>query len=162
MIIRKAVSTDAKQLAALMKHVEESNLMLFEPGERKTTSEQLQKRLLAMDEKSTVFVAEENNELTGYVFAIGEDVKRKQHSVYIVIGVQQYVRGRGTGTELLRAMEKWAIDKALRRIELTVIAHNKTAVVLYEKMGFNIEGVKRDSLYINSEYVNEYYMSKLI
>ncbi|ANU13132.1 GNAT family acetyltransferase [Planococcus halocryophilus Or1] len=162
MIIRKVVPADAEQLVALMKHVEESNHMLFEPGERKTTSEQLQKRLLTMDEKSTVFVAEEKNELTGYVFVIGEDVKRKQHSVYIAIGVQQYVRGRGTGTELLRAMEKWAIERALHRIELTVIAHNKTAVALYEKMGFNIEGVKRDSLYINSEFVNEYYMSKLI
>ncbi|EGA90427.1 acetyltransferase [Planococcus donghaensis MPA1U2] len=162
MTIRKAVQADAEQLAALMQHVEESNLMLFEPGERKITSGQLQKGLLSMDEKSTVFVAENQNELIGYLVVIRENIKRKQHSAYLVIGVHQDVRGSGIGTKLLFAMEKWATANALRRIELTVIAQNKKAIALYEKMGFKIEGVKRDSLHINSEFVNEYYMSKLI
>nr|WP_316046203.1 hypothetical protein [Planococcus glaciei] len=41
--IRKAVPADAERLVELIKEVEDSGLMLFEPGERKTKPEQLKK-----------------------------------------------------------------------------------------------------------------------
>lgn len=52
----------------------------------------------------------------------------------------------------------------IREIKLNdvVIAHNEVALSLYKKMGFEIEGVKRDSLYVDGEFVDEYYMSKLL
>lgn len=162
MIIRKAVPADAFQLSVLMKHVEESNFMLFEPGERKTTAEQLEKRLAAVGEESVVLVAEEESELTGYLFAMGEGVKRKRHSVYVALGIRQNERGKGRGTGLFLALEEWAKEKALHRIELTVLEHNKAAIALYEKMGFEAEGIKRDSLWMDGSYANELYMSKLL
>lgn len=162
MIIRKAIPTDAERLIVLMKHVEESKHMLYEPGERQTTSEQLEKRLTSSSEETVVFVAEEQTDLIGYLFAIGDTVKRKQHSVYLVIGVHQHCRAKGTGTQLLRAVETWAIDKMLHRIELTVLEKNTAAIALYKKMGFMVEGVKRDSICIDGEYANELYMAKLL
>lgn len=57
---------------------------------------------------------------------------------------------------------EWAKQKGLHRLELTVIAHNKCAVHVYEKLGFEIEGVKRDALYIDGVFVDELYMSKLL
>lgn len=162
MIIRKAVPKDAHQLAKLMKHVEESNYMLFEPGERKTTGEQLQDRLVAMNDKSTILLAEEESELKGYLFAINEGVNRKRHSVYIVIGLHQEQRGKGIGTQLFQALEQWATEKLTRRIELTVLEDNHAAIALYEKMGFEVEGIKRNSLVINGKYANELYMSKIL
>lgn len=59
-------------------------------------------------------------------------------------------------------MMDWAKKVHLHRLDLTVIAKNDAAIALYKKMGFEIEGVKRDSLLINNEFVDEYYMSKLI
>ncbi len=162
MNIRNAVPADADHLADLMKHVEKSGYMLFEAGERKTTSEQLQKRLVAMDLRSTVIVAEEQSKLTGYLFAINEEVNRKRHSVYVAIGIHKGERGKGIGTKLFLALEKWAKEKKLHRIELTVLEHNKAAIALYIKMGFEVEGIKRDSLLIDGKYVNELYMSKLL
>ncbi|GAE36015.1 acetyltransferase [Halalkalibacter akibai JCM 9157] len=50
----------------------------------------------------------------------------------------------------------------IHRLELTVVTRNEIGISLYQKMGFEIEGRKRDSLLINSEYVDEYYMSKLL
>lgn len=161
MIIRKAVPADAAPLIALMKHVEESNFMLFEPGERQTTAEQLQNRLLTLGEGSHVLVAEEENKLTGYLFAMGEDIKRKQHSVYVAMGVRQEGRGKGTGTRLFQALEEWAITMDLHRIELTVLEHNLSAIALYKKAGFEVEGLKRDSICIHGNYVNELFMAKL-
>jgi len=45
---------------------------------------------------------------------------------------------------------------------LTVVTQNKAGLSLYKKMGFEIEGTKRDSLFIDGKYVDEYYMSKLL
>ncbi|QQP13453.1 LD-carboxypeptidase [Lysinibacillus agricola] len=44
----------------------------------------------------------------------------------------------------------------------SVMANNTAGVALYEKMGFEIEGTKRHSLYVDGEYMDEYYMSKLL
>src|SRR5690606_14795719 len=131
MIVRKAIPADAFQLAELMKHVEDSNFMLFEPGERKTTAEQLEKRLAAIGEESVVLVTEEQAELTGYLFAIGDNVKRKRHSVYIAVGIRQSERGKGRGTELFHALVQWADYKGSRRIVLTVFELYKSAIGSY-------------------------------
>ena len=162
MTVRKAIPADAIELAKLMKHVEDSNLMLFEPGERKTTAEQLEKRLAAMGEDSVVLVTEEQKELTGYLFAMGEGVKRKRHSVYVAVGIRQSERGKGRGTGLFQTLEKWTAERDIHRIELTVLEHNLPAIALYKKMGFEIEGLKRDSIWMDGRYANELYMAKLL
>lgn len=53
------------------------------------------------------------------------------------------------------------MDNGVHRLELTVMENNESGVALYKKMGFDIEGMKRDSLY-DGQYINEYYMSKLL
>lgn len=40
--------------------------------------------------------------------------------------------------------------------------NNEAGIALYKKMGFDIEGIKRNSLYVDGQYINEYYMSKLL
>ncbi|MFD0770009.1 hypothetical protein ACFQZ1_14560 [Bacillus sp. CGMCC 1.60114] len=45
---------------------------------------------------------------------------------------------------------------------MTVMVHNEAGIALYKKSGFEIEGIKRHSLMIRGEFVNEYYMAKLI
>ena len=63
---------------------------------------------------------------------------------------------------MFEALDEWAMKKDIHRLELTVAANNKAGLRLYEKAGFQMEGTKRDSLYIDGQYVDEYYMSKLI
>lgn len=164
MVIRTAEPNDAKQLVDLMEEVERSNYMLFEPGERKTTVDQQRKRIEAMrrEETSTILVAEDNGELVGYLFAIGGNPTRAKHAVYLVIGVAESARGQGVGAKLFTTLEEWAKDQAIHRLELTVMVHNKAAIALYEKMGFEIEGTKRHSLVIDGNYVDEYYMAKIL
>ncbi|RFU65957.1 GNAT family N-acetyltransferase [Peribacillus glennii] len=164
MNIRKAVPDDAERLLQLMNEVDDSNLMLYGPGERKTSTEQMQLRIEAMNkvELSEILVAESGGKLAGYLMMIGNQQARIKHSIYLVVGVGSRFRGKGAGTMLLEAMEHWARQHHIHRIELTVIAHNETAFSLYKKMGFQVEGTKNDSLTIDGQYVDEYYMSKLI
>ena len=55
----------------------------------------------------------------------------------------------------------WSKENRITRIELTVRRSNILAISLYTKMGFIEEGIKRNSLYINSKYEDELYMAKI-
>ncbi|MGW9816576.1 GNAT family N-acetyltransferase [Staphylococcus cohnii] len=52
--------------------------------------------------------------------------------------------------------------KGLRRLELTVITTNTPAVKFYEKLGFKIEGIKHESIYMDQNFYDELYMSMMI
>ena len=163
-LVRIAEPNDAKQLVNLIEQVEKSNFMLFGPGERKISIEQQMNRINAMKEEksSAILVAEDNGQLAGYLVAIGGNPTRAKHAVYLVIGIEESSRGQGIGTGLFTKVEEWAKDQGVHRLELTVMVHNEAGIALYKKKGFEIEGVKKHSLFIEGKYVDEYYMAKLI
>ncbi|WP_433775382.1 N-acetyltransferase family protein [Bacillus wiedmannii] len=164
MLIREIKIEDAENFLNLITEVEaKSNFMLMEAGERKTTSEQQRKHIdsLGQQNNSTIFVAEQEGNLIGYLIAIGGSVKRNKHSVYIVVGILEQNRGLGIGTALFQHVEEWAKSNHISRLELTVVTKNEAGLALYKKSGFEIEGTKRNSLMVDRTYYNEYYMSKL-
>ena len=165
MLIRIIQLDDAKQLLNLRKKLDqETQFMLFEPGERTTTVEEQREQIqrLLLQENSTIFVVEHNGQLVGYLEAVGGQLRRIRHSVHIVIGILQDFTGQGIGGQLFAALEEWAHQKSITRLELTVMTHNQAGLALYKKRGFTIEGTKKHSLLINGQYVDEYYMAKLL
>lgn len=163
MDIRKAVHHDVKALRDVMARVEESGFMMANPGERQLSVAQVEKMITALQtETSALFVAEKEQEIVAYFIVQQEKMARTRHRASIVIGVDESMRGQGVGTKLFEAGFTWAKAHHVHRLELTYIAYNDAAGALYRKMGFIEEGIKRDSLYINGEYVNEYYMSRLL
>ncbi len=165
MIIRTIREDDAEHFLNLCKQLDiETQFMLLEPGERTTTLEEQRDRiaLLQRYENHTILVAEQDNQLVGYLEASGGTFKRSTHTVYIVIGILQAFTGHGIGTLLFQRLEEWAKQKNIHRLELTVMTHNKEGIALYKKQGFAIEGIRRDALLINGHHIDEYYMSKLL
>ena len=164
-IIREIQERDAANFLSLCKRLDEENkFMMLEPGERKTTIEEQRNRIrdILSRDNQAIFLAEEDGMLVGYLGAMGGNFARNKHSAYIVIGILERFTGRGLGTALFGALEEWAKERKLHRLELTVMVHNQRGVGLYQKMGFAIEGTKRDSLLVDGSYVDEYYMAKLI
>lgn len=165
MIIRTIRKSDAEQFLKLCRQLDaETQFMLLEPDERKTTLEEQQTQIdmLLRQENQTIFVAEQDNQLVGYLAASGGTFKRSRHSAYLVIGILQAFSGQGIGTQLFQRLEEWAQHKHIHRLELTVMAHNTRGIALYKKQGFTIEGTRRHALLINGHYIDEYYMSKLL
>lgn len=83
MVVREARVTDADKLVRLIQQVEtESEFMLMEAGERQMTPEQQGQRIESCkkSENSSIFVAEKDNQLIGYLFAIGGNARRVKHS----------------------------------------------------------------------------------
>jgi ribosomal protein S18 acetylase RimI-like enzyme len=109
-----------------------------------------------------VLVAEGDDELAGYLEAEGGAFRRNRHAAYIIIGVRQGYAWRGIGTALFQAAEAWARKQGLRRLELTVMVHNVAGLGLYQKMGFTIEGTRRDSLLEDGTFVDEYALAKIL
>ncbi|MGE7945907.1 N-acetyltransferase family protein [Lysinibacillus sp. NPDC093688] len=164
MLVREAIGKDAEQVIAVIKNAEESNFMLFRPGERKLETEQFTKFIdnLNNNNHSALFIAEIEKTVVGYLIVQGNHMPSSvSHRAYIVVGIHSEYRGRKIGTALFSHLDDWAKEKGMHRLELTVMANNTAGIALYKKMGFEIEGTKRHSLYVDGEYMDEYYMSKL-
>jgi RimJ/RimL family protein N-acetyltransferase len=55
----------------------------------------------------------------------------------------------------------WSSSVELHRLELTVHTTNLRALNLYLRQGFQVEGVRRHSLRVDGQYVDEYLMSRI-
>ncbi len=165
MLIRTIRPDDADQFVHLQLQLDnETQFMMYEPGERIITVEGQRKqieRILSQDNQ-TILVAEREGQLVGYLSATGGRYKRSRHSAYIVVGILQAFTRQGIGTQLFMAMEEWASQHHLHRLELTVMTHNQAGLALYKKQSFEIEGVKKHTIFMNGQYVDEYTMAKLL
>lgn len=65
----------------------------------------------------------------------------------MVTYIHQDFQNVGLGTAMLAKLIELAKKEGLHRIGLNVVADNKRAVRLYQKMGFKIEGVMKDAYF---------------
>ncbi|NLJ30716.1 MAG: GNAT family N-acetyltransferase [Clostridiales bacterium] len=87
---------------------------------------------------------------------------RLRHSGGIGIQVHRDYQGMGAGQKLMEAIldlaDNWLM---LVRVELGVYTCNEKAIRLYEKMGFEREGIKRKAAIRNGEYADELMMARI-
>lgn len=87
---------------------------------------------------------------------------RRRHVGQIGMAVRDDWQGKGAGSALMQAM----IDLAdqwlnLSRIELEVYTDNESAIHLYKKFGFAIEGTHPRFAFREGEFVDVYAMARL-
>jgi RimJ/RimL family protein N-acetyltransferase len=165
MLVRTILPDDAEQFLYLCLRLDnETPFMLLEPGERTASVAEQRARIeeLLRRDNSTIFVAEHDGQLVGYLGAEGGYFKRNHCNVYIVVGILKSFSGQGLGTRLFIMLEEWARQRHLHRLELTVMTHNQAGIALYTKRGFTIEGTRKQALCIDGQYIDEYYMAKLL
>lgn len=87
---------------------------------------------------------------------------RRAHAAGVGMGVHDDHRGKGIGTALLREITD-AADQWLRieRLELTVFADNLQAIRLYERFGFEQEGVLRNYAFRAGAFADAHLMARL-
>ncbi|MEJ8555045.1 GNAT family N-acetyltransferase [Tepidibacter sp. Z1-5] len=163
MIIRNIENKDAESFFYMLKKLDSENkFMMYEPNERKTSIGEIISKIEDIHKSgSLTLVVEKNNKIIGFLSANRGFANRIKHSAYIVIGLLKDYTGMGIGTKLFKELDNWALGNDITRLELTVMVHNKNAVKLYKKMGFKIEGIKKKSLIIDEQYIDEYYMAKI-
>lgn len=164
---RNLKTEEAQEFWNLMNQLDyETKYMLYEPGERKEKANNiaaLESRIRStLEGDDLLLVAEADNKLVGYISADKGFVNRIAHSAYIVVGILKEYSNRGIGTEFFKRLDAWAQEKKITRLELTVVCENEAAKHLYEKSGFEIEGIKRNSVFVDGRYLDEYYMGKIV
>ena len=164
MIIRKIKEEDSEKLLNMLKNLDyETKNMMYEPGERKTSIEEMKINIRNIyDSNSLMLIVEEDGNIIGFLSAERGFANRIKHSAYIVIGILKDYRGKKIGTKLFKELMDWALGNDITRLELTVMTHNEGAIKLYKEMGFKIEGLKENSLMVDGKYINEYYMAKIL
>lgn len=99
---------------------------------------------LSMRETDRIFVAEnKSHTFLGYLW-IGEGsnmMTEKKHGFIYDIFVKKEFRGKGIGKILLEKAQSYCREKGYSRILLMVAVNNKTALGLYNKMGFKAEQI---------------------
>ncbi len=117
-------------------------------------------------ENAIVLVALDNNRIVGHLqISIGTSPPFRATGdlfIYLHKDYQDY-QNLGLGAALMSGGIRAARDRHLHRVELTVVADNRRAVHLYEKVGFRREGVKRENyLGEDGKYHDEIIMGILL
>ena len=162
--VRAGSEADAEHVLALRAAIfAETEFMLWEPAEFKDTAADEARRIERLNAapKSRFLVAIEGAGLVGFCAAMGGPVNRLRHSATLALGVLRSHWGKGIGSALLGQVAQWSKTAGVTRLELTVHTSNLRATNLYLRCGFQIEGLRRKSLYVNGRYVDEYLMSNV-
>lgn len=164
MVIRRAETRDIEAFWQMQNGLDyETSYMMLEPGERQKDYSIIENVInQSINGNSLLLFAEEDGEIVGYLSAQRGRYNRLKHCAYIVVGIRRAFQGKGVGTKFFAELDAWAKENQLKRLELTVMCPNKAARHLYEKSGFEIEGIKKCSMLVDGEYVDEYYMAKLL
>ena len=87
---------------------------------------------------------------------------RRHHAAAVGLTVHEDWHGKGVGSALMRAglnlADNWL---GLTRLELEVYTDNEAAIRLYERFGFEREGLLRQHVYRDGHYVDSYTMARL-
>lgn len=145
----------------------ETPFMMYEPDERKKKTTDISDLRSKIDDAVTgndfLLIAEESDgKIVGYIWAERGKLNRILHTAYIVVGIREAYRHQGIATEFFKRLDEWARKNSIVRLELTVECANTVARHLYEKNGFVVEGRRMKSMKLGNEFVDEFYMAKLL
>ncbi|QOR68087.1 GNAT family N-acetyltransferase [Cytobacillus suaedae] len=164
-VIRSAKDSDAEQLSEVRLQIDgETENMDREKGEA-YIDEGGFKGIIKVDTDhlhNLFLVAEVDGRIVGFSRCDGDTLKRTSHKVEFGVCVLKEFWGHGIGKSLLKESICWADYNGLKKITLNVLETNEKAIKLYEKYGFEIEGVlRRDKLLSDGNYYNTIIMGRI-
>ncbi|SFB11735.1 MULTISPECIES: GNAT family N-acetyltransferase [unclassified Bacillus (in: firmicutes)] len=163
-MIRSAVEEDAKNLSEVRLQIDgETENLEREKGEA-YIDESGFKQIIKDDTESInnqFLVADVDGRIVGFSRCAGSKLKRNAHKVEFGVCVLKEFWGYGIGKEFLKESIRWADSNGIKKITLTVLETNEKAIKLYEKYGFETEGIlKKDKLLSDGNYYNTILMGR--
>ena len=152
MVLREARETDATTLRRLKRQVfsETHNLLqsLVDYDYDVEEERHLIRRYRYLD-NSCLLLALRGRDAVGFLTLQGSPLARNRHVVQLGIAVQKELWGLGIGRDLMDRGLQWARENPIvRKISLLVYSDNDRAIEMYERYGFQKEGLLRKEVYI--------------
>jgi len=107
------------------------------------------------------YLAVAGGEVVGWCDILPVLGEARAHVGILGVGLVPHARHQGIGGRLMKATIAKAWTKGMTRIELTVRTDNLNAKALYERLGFQLEGVKRKSFLVDGAYHDAFAMALL-
>lgn len=99
-----------------------------------------------------------DGEMIGY-FRLS-NYSRENRNIYIGADIEESHRGRGLGYQsYLSMMANLFTVRKLNKITLEVLSTNERAYKLYKKLGFSVEGTKRQEVWRKNTWIDSIIMS---
>ena len=160
--IRSARPGDARALARLLDAIaaETEVTLLMQPGE--ITAREWRRHIAAAEEHDTSLFLSAwlGRRLVGNLGMVADPHPASAHVRVLGMSVAQDCRGLGVGGALLETALARAQEHGAAKVELSVFAHNATALAFYERHGFMGEGLRRRQLVRAGEYHDEVLMAR--
>lgn len=137
--MRHARPSDAYAVAQLLRQAAQTGFSLHD-------IEEIDEAEIARDLAEGLglrIVVERGDQLAGYLTIVPGSTRVLSRTGDLQLVVDEQLRGKGIGAELMRHALAWADGGALDRIEIFVRATNEPAISLYKRFGFVQEGVLR-------------------
>ena len=116
-------------------------------------------RLLLSGEGVQRFAITPEHEVVGWCDITRNRMEGFRHAARLGMGVLPAYRGAGLGRRLLTDTIDAAREMGIERVELEVFASNESAVALYRKLGFVVEGTKTHARKLDGEYDDDLIMA---
>ncbi|MDN3954281.1 GNAT family N-acetyltransferase [Sporolactobacillus laevolacticus] len=162
--IRSANEKDANELSAIRLQIDsETENMDREQGEAYIDVPGFEQLIKTDTEnmKNLFLVAVVHNRIVGFSRCEGTTLKRFAHKVEFGVCVLKEYWGHAIGKNLLRNSIFWADSNGIKKITLNVLETNEKAIGLYQKLGFEIEGIlKNDRVLSDGKYYNTIVMGR--
>lgn len=163
-IVRSAIEEDAKNLSEIRLQIDgETENLDREKGEA-YIDESGFKQIIKDDTESTsnlFLVVEVNERIVGFSRCEGNKLKRFSHKVDFGVCVLKEYWGYRIGKNLLKESIHWADSNGIKKMNLSVLETNDKAIKLYEKYGFEVEGIlKKDKVLSDGNYYNTILMGR--
>ena len=159
-VIRPARPSDAAALVALGREVSaEPEGWLTARAWRGIGDERRYLRAIRRSPDAAVFVAESPEGIVARLSLARDTNPASAHVADLGLLVAASHRRRGIGRALLEQAVEWAREVGVGKIELHVFPHNEPAIRLYERFGFEREGLRRRHFRRNGDILDAVLMA---
>jgi RimJ/RimL family protein N-acetyltransferase len=145
-VVRPADPSDAHGVKELGDDVsaEPEGWLATQDGWRSVGDERRYLRAIRRYPHAAVFVAEaEDGSIVGRLSLARDQHPASRHVADLGLMVARSHRRQGIGSALLGAAVEWARENDVRKLELHVFTYNEAAIKLYERFGFEREGLRK-------------------
>ncbi|MBJ8028999.1 GNAT family N-acetyltransferase [Bacillus cereus group sp. N21] len=162
--VRSAMDKDANDLSKLRLQIDgETENLDREEGEGFIDTTRFEEIIKTDTEspRNLFLVAVVNDRIVGFSRCEGVYLKRFSHKVEFGVCVLKEFWGYRIGKNLLKESISWADANSIKKMTLNVLETNDKAIKLYEKLGFEIEGIlKNDKRLADGKYYNTIIMGR--
>ncbi len=157
--VRDAVPEDAPRIVEILTHVGLEGIYIANEGFYMSAEQQAQVLTRRNPDIHLILVAEQASQIVGTLEMVRGVFQKNRHTANFGMALTSDVRGRGMGEGLLLAAHKWARDRGIQKICLSVFASNRAAIRLYTRLGYEEEGRRKHQFLLEGSLVDEVLMA---